>query len=100
MIYPAYDKRVSIEPSASLHNHFRKILQLDDVYVVIGYSFRDSSINDLFVDALMDKRKRMVIVNPTKEKLRPKLNNFPQDRMDVILRPFGRPELFADYELF
>jgi SIR2-like domain len=98
MIYPAYEKKVSREPFASLHTYFSKILQSDDVYIVIGYSFRDQSINDSFLDALTDDKKRMIIVNPGRKKIRSKLRSFPLERIDVILRPFGDSELFNDLE--
>ena len=98
MICPAYEKKVSREPFASLHTYFRNILQSNDVYVVIGYSFRDSSINDSFIDSLKDENKRMIIVNPNKEKIISKLKGFPLDRIDVVLRHFGRPELFDELD--
>ena len=55
-------------------------------------------INDIILDALRDERKRMVIVNRTIDKIRPKLRDFPHERIDVVLCPFGRTELFAELE--
>lgn len=83
MIYPIYDKIVSAEPFVSLYNHLRKLLTLHDAYVVIGYSFRDQSINDAFRNALQNESKRMVIVNSNLFRVRNRIKDFPIRRIDL-----------------
>ena len=95
MIYPAYDKKISRDPFSSLYNHFRKLLSMHEVYIVVGYSFRDSSINDAFADALSRVETRMVM-NPNPDRIRNKITNFPQRRIDVITKPFGGTELLLE----
>jgi hypothetical protein len=55
MIYPIYEKFVSKDPFFALYQYFRKMLFKDDVAIVIGYSFRDTSINNAFLDWLHSK---------------------------------------------
>jgi hypothetical protein len=52
MVYPIYEKYISKDPFFSLHSYFRKMLYYQDVYIVIGYSFRDPSINNAFAEML------------------------------------------------
>jgi hypothetical protein len=67
MVYPIYEKHISQDPFFSLYSYFRRLLYSRDIYIVIGYSFRDPSINNAFGDVLRDKTEsRMIIVNPNK----------------------------------
>lgn len=58
MIYPAYDKRTTRDPLSTLYAIFRRLLSLHEVYIVIGYAFRDFSINEAFQDALVNEASR------------------------------------------
>src|SRR5690242_18309360 len=49
MIYPIYEKSVSRDPFFALYQYFRKMLFRDDILIVIGFSFRDPSINNAFL---------------------------------------------------
>jgi hypothetical protein len=63
------------------------------VYIVVGYSFRDQSINDAFEEALKRERSRIVVVNRHPNRIRNKIANFPHDKMDVIPAAFGNEAL-------
>lgn len=82
MIYPIYEKYVSEDPYFSLYYYFRKLLHWNDLYVVIGYSFRDQSINNAFADALRRKENsRLIIVNSNKKNIEQRINQyFPKKR--------------------
>lgn len=62
-----------------------------DIYIVIGYSFRDPSINNAFGDALRNKSEsRMIIVNPNKTNIVKRVEeNFPAKKVDIIEKAFG-----------
>ena len=78
MIYPVYDKHVSEDPYAALYNYFRGILRHHDMYIVIGYSFRDPSINNAFRDLLNSRpESRMIIVNNDPNAITSRIQNFP-----------------------
>jgi SIR2-like domain len=52
MIYPIYEKFVSKDPFFTLYQYFRRVLFKEDILIVIGFSFRDPSINNAFADWL------------------------------------------------
>jgi SIR2-like domain len=85
MIYPIYEKYVSEDPYFSLYYYFRKLLYFHEEYVVIGYSFRDPSINNAFADSLKDRRKRIIIVNNNRNSIGQRITeNFPTEQMGII----------------
>jgi hypothetical protein len=96
MIYPIYEKYISQNPFFSLYYYFRRILYYHDVYVVIGYSFRDPSINNAFKDALRSKPKsRIVIVNPNPDNILQRIRpNFPRNKIDIVPIHFGSKRLY------
>ena len=95
IIYPIYEKYVSAEPYYSLFTRFKIMLRSELVCLVIGYSFRDPSINNALVDALKSKKSsRMIIVNrDTKEiqKIRSRFErlNAPTNRISYLPESFG-----------
>jgi hypothetical protein len=90
MVYPIYEKHVSQDPYFSLYSYFRRLLYHRDIYIVIGYSFRDPSINNAFRDALRNKSEsRMIIVNRKKTSILKRVEeNFPIEKVDIIEKEF------------
>jgi hypothetical protein len=90
MVYPIYEKYISKDPFFSLHSYFRKLLYYQDIYVVIGYSFRDPSINNAFADMLRKRAEtRMIIINPAFDSIRKNIEQFPEKKVDVIREKLG-----------
>jgi hypothetical protein len=98
MIYPIYEKFVSEDPYFTLYNYFRRLLYYHDEYVVIGYSFRDPSINNAFADALRNKsNSRIIIVNRNRDSIEELVTRyFPPNKMHIIDIPFGNNELITE----
>lgn len=99
MIYPIYEKYVSIDPYFSLHYFFRRLLYFHNDIVVIGYSFRDQTINNAFADALkMNTKTKMIIVNADIQSINQKLIEiFPDisdERVIQIQTAFGDNTLY------
>ena len=99
MIYPIYEKYVSIDPYFSLHYFFSRLLYFHNDIVVIGYSFRDQTINNAFADALkMNTKTKMIIVNADIQSINQKLNEiFPDisdERVIQIQTAFGDNTLY------
>lgn len=98
MIYPIYEKYVSEDPYFSLYYYFRKLLYWNDLYVVIGYSFRDQSINNAFADALRRKENsRLMIVNSNKKNIESRINHYFStwmDKVKIVEARFGDNNLF------
>jgi hypothetical protein len=87
-------KHVTLEPYASLYNNFRKWLSNDEVYIAIGYSFRDPSINNAFLDALnKNDVSRLIIINRSPDRIMNRIGAFPANRIDVIRTEFGREDV-------
>ncbi|HEY6536304.1 MAG TPA: SIR2 family protein [Candidatus Nitrosocosmicus sp.] len=61
MIYPIYDKRLTDTFSFTFYKIFLRILRNYNIYLVIGYSFADRSINEAFLNEL--KRNKTMIVS-------------------------------------
>jgi hypothetical protein len=98
MIYPIYEKYVSEDPYFSLYYYFRKLLYWNDNYVVIGYSFRDQSINNAFADALRNKsNSRLIVVNSNIKNIQSRIDQYFSKlsaKVDIIEARFGDNNLF------
>ena len=68
LIYPTLDPKDGLdgEPFASINDKFEEHMDITDVCVVVGYSFRDCHINDIFKQFVMSGKK-LIIVSPTVE---------------------------------
>lgn len=67
LLYPGYDKASHEEPFASFHEYFRFCLEASSAIVIIGYAFRDKSVNNFIDRALGDDSNRrafIIDVNP------------------------------------
>ncbi len=64
VIFGQGTKTFSIEPFFSLIQHFRRKLNEKKYFFVVGYSFFDPYINNLFIEAVRGTSKKIVIINP------------------------------------
>ena len=97
-VYPIYEKYVSQDPAIfALYNYFKDILRYHDIYIVIGYSFRDPAINNAFKQGLdSNPNKRLLIVNPNPDHIIDRIRTmFPNDKIDIIEHRFGDVNLYA-----
>lgn len=86
LIFGHGTKIYTIDPFFSLLNYFKEALQDKIYYFIIGYSFFDPHINNLFFNALsLAQNKFMIIVNP---KLSDEINenNFEETNHLSILK--------------
>ena len=99
MVYPIYEKYVSQDPTIfALYDYFRDILQYHDIYIVIGYSFRDPAINNAFKQGLdYNANKRLIIINPNPDLVKARIRTmFPNEKIDVIECKFGDDSLYSN----
>ena len=62
--YPIYEKHISQDPFFTLYQYFRWKLFHEEIVIVIGYSFRDPSINSAFSDWIHSgPSSRLIIVS-------------------------------------
>lgn len=67
LLYPGYDKASHEEPFAGFHEYFRFCLAASEAIIIIGYAFRDKSVNSLIDRALSaagERRAFIIDVNP------------------------------------
>jgi hypothetical protein len=67
IIYPIYEKHITRDPFFTLYQYFRRTLFNEDIVIVIGYSFRDLTINNAFSDWLASKPESRLTITAKKE---------------------------------
>ena len=96
MIYPIYEKRLSDEFYFTMYHCFKRLLQNEEIYLVIGYSFRDNSINDAFHSALKNKESSRLIVVSKNTNVINRIHTLFQDcrtKVKIIESKFGDTDL-------
>jgi len=68
MIYPLAEKELYLYPYLPMFDSLNKYLASKRIFIVVGYSFRDSVIRHIFSDYLSNDKK-MVLVHPDAEKI-------------------------------
>lgn len=111
MIYPVQAKYIHKEPFFTMFRLFRENLLQEGECIVIGYSFRDDAINNLFIDVITEY-DRLISENLKHEKFRifcisPNArrnydeNKYPKDIKDKMIPidgDFGDPKTYI-YDL-
>lgn len=96
MIYPIYEKRLSQEFYFTMYHYFKRLLDFQEIYLIIGYSFRDNSINDAFYNALKNKKSsRMIVVTKNKQVINHVNTLFKEfkRKISIIESKFGDKDL-------
>lgn len=88
VIYPLRQKQLYVDPYIQMFYLLNKELQYNKVWIVIGYSFRDPVIQNIFNDNFKDGKK-MILIHPHPEEIK---KRFPahEDEIIVIKKYFGR----------
>jgi hypothetical protein len=92
IIYPIYEKHISDDPFFTLYQYFRRRLVLhEDLTVIIGYSFRDPSVNNAFLDwlKLRDNARLIIVSKKDKEQNIRNLFQGVDERIQFINEYFG-----------
>ena len=66
LIYPTLDPKNGLdeEPYKTISSKFKTHIKNTDVFVVVGYSFRDAPINDIF-KKFVELGKKLIVISPT-----------------------------------
>ena len=62
MVYPTELKEIINPPFSHLHQKFEKILFESNLCIVVGHTFRDDYIRNLFLERLKEKNFRMYFI--------------------------------------
>ena len=100
MIYPIYEKYISLEPFYSLYTAFRNMLRNQELVVIIGYSFRDISVNNAFIDYLRLNHKARLILSAKSNSVKERISRIFGDnnRVRLIENYFGEQHFITDLE--
>ncbi|MCH8029394.1 MAG: SIR2 family protein [Candidatus Dadabacteria bacterium] len=98
MLFPG-GKNFNEFPFNELYNNLKETLKEVEYCIVIGFSFRDEGINDIFKQALnTNKNLKLLIWNKDKDVK----HGLPKGKFDTFFKPFGREyidEFFNSYSL-
>jgi hypothetical protein len=88
VIYPLRQKQLYVDPYIQMFFLLNKELQYNNVWIVIGYSFRDPVIRNIFSNNFKGGNK-MILIHPHPEEVK---QRFPDHENDIIAIPkyFGR----------
>lgn len=62
MVYPTELKEILNPPFSQIHRIFEKILFESDLCIVVGHSFQDNYIRNLFLDRIKEKKFKMYFI--------------------------------------
>lgn len=98
MIYPTSDKPLYKEPWMKLLILLKRALTRSSVWIVVGYSFNDEVILNLFKEALeeRDKTVKLIILSKGAERIR--RNYFMQYNENVIALPVNFEDIRTKYD--
>jgi len=97
MIYPGKGKDIWRDPLFDLFWFFRKDLEFTKFCLVIGYSFRDHSINNIFFDVVKrNPRLEIILLDPDAKDIVDKCLGPIKDNVIPIEGEFGDEKIFEE----
>jgi hypothetical protein len=90
VIYPLRQKQLYVDPYVQMFFCLNKELQYNRVWIIVGYSFRDPVIQNIFNINFKDGKK-MILIHPHPDAIK---QRFPdhQDDIIVIEKYFGKDD--------
>lgn len=101
VIYPSEKNYERTEPFKTLYNYFKKSIEKTFIYIIIGFSFRDDALNNVFLDFLKQNNKYMIVVSPKAKRVvqenlfnnQPALYELYKNQIYNIEGYFGHPDV-------
>lgn len=93
MLYPIEEKELYVEPYLTMFQQLNRELASTDKWIVIGYSFADRFIREVFVHN-SQKGTRLVLLHPSGKEVAKRLSGF-RGRLDVLEMRFGEGNVLA-----
>jgi hypothetical protein len=98
IIYPMREKEVYKDPFFELFTRLKTSLLSEKICVVIGYSFGDEHIRNIFFDAVKRNPEiRIFTIHPQAKKIRNDLEHI-KDKINPIEGKFGEESVFEELE--
>lgn len=98
MVYPIYEKYISLEPFYSLYTVFRNMLWSQEIVVVIGCSFRDISVNNAFMDYLKSNKQARMLISVKSDSVEERIKKMfgIHERVKLLRRYFVEKQFAAE----
>ncbi len=103
MLYPIAEKELYLEPYISMLTRLNRELKRNPIWIVIGYSFNDPVIREIFIKN-WSTSKKLVLVHPRATKILnrrlTRIKGYPLEKYFGLTRPesvIGEKNLRADY---
>jgi hypothetical protein len=99
MLYPIAEKQLYLEPYISMFVRLNRELEKKNTWVVIGYSFNDQVIQEIFLKHCTEK-KHLILVHPNAEEILNKKFHGSKAKLTPVKQKFGLydNEVTADYK--
>jgi hypothetical protein len=92
-MYPRLDKKLYQSPYIEMFYCLGKEWEDKDVFIVIGYSFRDDIIKNIFINGLKKcNKKRIILVHPVAETIRDNMFKDYASQIIPITSKFGEKD--------
>lgn len=88
MVYPVQEKELYLEPYISMFVQLNRELKRKSTWIIIGYSFNDLIIREIFLRN-SNKKKKIVLVHPDAYKVRESRLNDLKGDVGLITEKFG-----------
>jgi SIR2-like domain len=82
VMYPLRQKQLYVDPYIQMFFLLNKELQYNKVWIVVGYSFRDPIIQNIFSDNFKDGKK-MILIHPNPEEVKKRFPDHEDDKYSV-----------------
>jgi hypothetical protein len=97
MLYPIQQKDLYLYPWFKLFYRFKDDLEHTKTWIVIGYSFNDEFILNIFREALRIGDHRLILVSPDADNIvEKKFSQYSTDKVRKILTRFGEKQTTID----
>ena len=93
MLYPIEEKELYFEPYLTMFQQLNRELASTQMWVVIGYSFADRFIREIFIHN-SSKGTRMVLLHPSAKDVAARLSGF-KGRLEIVESKFGEGDLMV-----
>jgi len=112
MIFPIGGKYIYREPYCDMFFHLKEMLKEERLITVVGYSFRDSDVVGLFVDAsILNPELTMVLLDPRAEEIKrerlgdfcgrilPAVGNFDEEGLHSLEKEIARWVILKNHQM-
>lgn len=88
LIYPISQKQIYISPFIQFFSFLEKELKNNKFWIIIGYSFRDIIIRNMFEQSI-ESIEKIILIHPDSKNIKNLFNQQTQEKILTVNRKFG-----------